>query len=813
MCKKFLSIMLTLMMILSAVSVNVSADTAASQTKVIVSGSTLSALSNNNDYSSMASDVTFISDSSLKLTGTKDNSHESKRYKFAAAQDWTDYTYINVMAKNALSDGTSTASIYLCVQGVEASTAYGFWSKMMYSTSNDWTVVSVPLSAFAQGYNGDITEGDKYSEMNTITGMFFDYINGEFYVDSIWLSTELPAAATCTETSVADGSEDVLADTKEYSFTYSASLAPSSKQNPTVTITEDGEEFTGEYAVSTDEDQLKVTFAEMLKPGTEYSIDVSGVYDSFGIVAEAAHLGFTTSTNIVFPDEVVIADFTKLADIEKGELDVDTTNKLFGEKSGTFGEEKISAGPNIAPITVDGVTAPTDWSKYTHFNFWMYSEEVNSDIKFVMVLRTPGTSGNSAYKVLKQDFAGWKKFSIPLSDFGKGPNFDITNVQDAYVSYTFSSINGTWDASKYKKVSFAKMWLSTDAATVTDVTKEVYNSNSTSTTRAQLTDTATNKYAVLSSEDFDSNDQSLKLTGTGVVGCASRDWVLHSDQSSEDWSSYNYLNFRIKNASTNDDGSAKNGGFGFRMFSKAGGYWWKSNLHSITDTEWHTFTVKIPDDLVHSKASAESMNDIYALKLVYISGTMYLEKIWLSTEDPNAVVEAPNFESSSVSNGDVVSAYTHNIDFTYSKALDSDIAPTVTVAPEADYVVACENDTVQVIFPEALAAGTEYTVTVGGVSEAGESVTFSTENYSTGRSESAVYARYASSDYTSGKMFVATYNADDTLANVSVVNGTVTDGVLTISNDYVALDSTMSARIFVWEGATLRPLTIPVNFN
>jgi len=523
----------------------------------------------------------------------------------------------------------------------------------------------------------------------------------------------------------------------------------------------------------------------------------------------------TSASTQAFGDEVVIADFTKIDDINNAEMDVDSEDKLFGDKSGKISQKKLDA-KNVATgyFEIDSTKAPTNWSDYTYLNLWVHSEAV-TEFKFAVMVRSSATvSQSSAWKHFNQDFAGWKKLSIPLSEISKGANFDLTNVVDTYVSFTYYTGNDI-DAlvQNFKKFSIARIWLSKEAEeeVVTDVTKEVYNSHSTSTTKAQLLDTKDYKYAVLSTEAVESNDKSLKLTGTGVVGCASRDWILHSDQSSEDWSSYNYLNFRIKNASTNDDGSAKNGGFGFRMFSKAGGYWWKSNLHSITNTEWHTFTVKIPDDLVHSKNSATSMNDICALKLLYISGTMYLEKIWLSTEDPNAPVVAPALESTSISADDVVSAYTRKIDFTYSKALDSDVAPTVTVAPKADYVVACENDTVQVIFPEALAAGTEYTVTISGVSDDDNSVSFSTEKYSAERSDTAVYARYAPSEDVTAKMFIAVYSPDDSLVKVEVIEDTDSNGVL--AKDYVSLNSDESAKVFVWaDDDTIKPLESPKEF-
>lgn len=515
----------------------------------------------------------------------------------------------------------------------------------------------------------------------------------------------------------------------------------------------------------------------------------------------------TSASTQAFGDEVVIADFTKMEDINNAGMKVDSQNKLFGDKSGTISDSKIEADNiRMDGIPVDGETIPNDWSEYTHLNLWVYSKAAVSDRKIVVAMSSNTSNeivDDCGYSLFNQNFDGWKKISIDLSEITPGKNFDIKNVKYTWVSLEFGL---SMDGAKYEgeELSFAKMWLSKEAETVTDVTKEVYSTNyPDSTTYSKLV----SNNAKLKNEVTENHSYALKLTGTkSLLSNATAKWVFNA---AEDWSSYNYINMRIKNASTNTDGSVKKGLFRLDVYSESGGYWNRAAGHGVEGSEWQTLSIKIPTDLKLTDGTATSMNDINGIQIVYITGTMYLEKIWLSTEDPNVPVEKPELETISIDDNETVSAYTRSIDFSYSNALDSDVAPTVTVAPEADYVVSCENDTVQVIFPEALAAGTEYTVTVSGVSDDNDSISFSTEKYSAERSDTAVYARYAPSE--PAKMFIAVYSADNTLIKVEVIEDTDSNGVL--AKDYVSLNSDESAKVFVWaDDDTIKPLESPKEF-
>lgn len=831
MCKKFLSIVLALMMVMSAVSVNVLAQETdeAPDTVMVADSSTLSNMSKNDTYSSMSSDVTLISEKSLKLTGdgttSGSASSESKRWAFGESYDWTTYTYINIMAKNT-TEADATFRLSLGIDGANASGAKGFWYKDKLTVApGEWSIVSAELSTFKQGYNaGDITEGSIYDVMSQIQGIFFDGINGELYVDSIWISKSVPAPATLIETSVPEGSSDILMNETSFTFTFSEALAPASKQNATVVITKNGEKAEATYQTEYSENAFTITFDNDLEPGCEYSIAVSGIVDRFGLTAENAVLNFATSVSVIFPDEIILADFTRMDDIEKAMLTADSENKIFGEKSGTLSAEKLAESPSMYPIVADNAAIPYDWSQYTHFNIWVYSKEATSDRQFALVMRSSNaTSTNTAAYYVDQDFAGWKKLCVPISAFSEGKLFDITQIKDCYVSFVYGNLKegsgkeAEWSIEKYKKVSFAKMWLSTEKS---EGYSELYNSDSSSSTKSIFNKTT---YAVLSTDATEGNNQSLKLYGIGDNASESKNPTFEA----QNWTDYSYLNFRIKNGNeAAEDGSIPDAQFNFyatvtgSTATAAAGYWSKKNI-KVTGSDWQTVSIAIPKGFSFTKNDSTpviytEMSHIEGLRFDYITGTLYVEKIWLSDRDSSA---APVLESISAENNSSLSAFTRKIDFTYSEALSSG-APTVTVSPEADFITDVSGNTVSVIFPDGLASDKAYTVTVGddvksvfGVkSGKSESVSFTTEKYSAERSDSAVFASFASDD-ASGKMFIAVYDSEGIMENIYVTNAIANNGVLSLKNDYAAIGEGKSAKIFVWEGTSLKPLTNPVLFN
>lgn len=169
--------------------------------------------------------------------------------------------------------------------------------------------------------------------------------------------------------------------------------------------------------------------------------------------------------------------------------------------------------------------------------------------------------------------------------------------------------------------------------------KEVYNSSLSSATCSQFANTDGKTNAKLRNDTLEgthvteSNNAVLKLTGNGTASDVSRTWVFSA---TEDWSSYNYLNFRIRNTSTDAGGDATDGTFIFKIFPTAGN-WTKTDGHTVAGNEWQTLSVEIPNGFTPSNGVVDktSMNNIAGLQFINIAGTMWLERIWLSIENPN----------------------------------------------------------------------------------------------------------------------------------------------------------------------------------
>jgi len=186
--------------------------------------------------------------------------------------------------------------------------------------------------------------------------------------------------------------------------------------------------------------------------------------------------------------------------------------------------------------------------------------------------------------------------------------------------------------------------------------KEVYNSSLSSGTKANFSQngaTLTND-EVQGTHVTDANDAVLKLTGDGSDAAASKSkqWIFGgtvTNMQPEDWSSYNYLNFRIRNTSTDAGGNPIDGSFIFKMFPSTGGNWTKTDGHTVTGNEWQTLSVEIPNGFTPSNGVVDktSMNNIAGLQFTNIAGTMWLERIWLSTEKPGSTKDI--FDSSSAS--------------------------------------------------------------------------------------------------------------------------------------------------------------------
>lgn len=75
-------------------------------------------------------------------------------------------------------------------------------------------------------------------------------------------------------------------------------------------------------------------------------------------------------------------------------------------------------------------SAAGDWSKYTTFETWIYSEKAYGNTFFIG-LQCPSVNGTASYfrKTVKVDWTGWKRLSFPVSNFDIYGYPSLENVQ------------------------------------------------------------------------------------------------------------------------------------------------------------------------------------------------------------------------------------------------------------------------------------------------------------------------------------------------------------------------------------------------
>lgn len=75
-------------------------------------------------------------------------------------------------------------------------------------------------------------------------------------------------------------------------------------------------------------------------------------------------------------------------------------------------------------------SAAGDWSKYTTFETWIYSEKAYGNTFFIG-LQCPAVNGTASYfrKTVKVDWTGWKRLSFPISNFDLYGYPSLENVQ------------------------------------------------------------------------------------------------------------------------------------------------------------------------------------------------------------------------------------------------------------------------------------------------------------------------------------------------------------------------------------------------
>lgn len=321
----------------------------------------------------------------------------------------------------------------------------------------------------------------------------------------------------------------------------------------------------------------------------------------------------------------VLADYTQQGWIDRAGLVADTENKLFGEKSATFGENGAAVATAMNAVGLATYSLPTDWSGYTHVNMWVYSDAA-SDREFRFAIRNATANGSTPSRtyLINQDFAGWKKISIPISDFSANANFDMTAVKDYYVSLTWGI---SYDEAKYVKLSFAKIWLSTETET-NDTYSVIDGSN--------YSNIVDNVDAVSDSSVKREYASSVKLAGTGQDSNETKRYAFSSAQ---DWTDYSYINFWVKN--TNSANSKAVIRLCIEKTEASGAYGqWYSNLN-VSDDDWAIVSIPLSSfsqgksgDYTDEKY--KTMCHITGFFLDAINGNMYLDKVWVSKELPAA---------------------------------------------------------------------------------------------------------------------------------------------------------------------------------
>ena len=189
--------------------------------------------------------------------------------------------------------------------------------------------------------------------------------------------------------------------------------------------------------------------------------------------------------------------------------------------------------------------------------------------------------------------------------------------------------------------------------------------------------------------------------------------------------------------------------------------------------------------------------------------------MWLSESSDNS---AFRLESSSVANDSAISSLTRKIDLTYTLPV-ADVK-SVNVYPQTDFITDVNDKTISIIFPDALKANTQYTISINGISDVylvedskSLELSFTTEACNIEKSDSGISARYTF-DTENAVLIVAVYNEDGTLKSCTASKANVADGVASADIDYAEISEGQSAKLLVWDSlANAKPSVSPVIFE
>ncbi|MBR2404194.1 MAG: Ig-like domain-containing protein [Clostridia bacterium] len=293
--KKIVSLMMSVLLVASSIAApSFAAD---GESARLIPGTSSIADHENGEYAYMEAADT-LSGSALRIAGSpsSDFAFATKYIKYPTPQDWSHYNYLNLVIKNA---GTTAAKVFAFLDLSDRSAITGADGTMYYKsftpTGSDWNLISFPLDDFSKvgGPTG----------RSEITGFCFaQNLNGDAYLDAVWLSEEQVTPTVLESTSEPDVSDGVIADSPAFTFTYSNDLAPQDKQNAEISFT-DGSGAPVEYDVTYSGNTLTVEPKGDLELGESYSLSISGVRDCFGIKLANITNKFNPGTDEVVPSD------------------------------------------------------------------------------------------------------------------------------------------------------------------------------------------------------------------------------------------------------------------------------------------------------------------------------------------------------------------------------------------------------------------------------------------------------------------------------------------------------------------------------
>lgn len=304
-------------------------------------------------------------------------------------------------------------------------------------------------------------------------------------------------------------------------------------------------------------------------------------------------------------EDLMLADFTQDSTYEN----VQNTARARLAHSGMAGLSGKTSGRYILNGGGTGVSynlSGVDFTKYNVLNFWAYNDgygEVETDPskQFVMVFRSNGSnawSNNLAYKEIKIDWKGWKKFSISLDSLttlGTVKWANVTDIQLRPEKLNAAAVTDYWD-----DIFFDRIWLSNSnpGYLIGDIKDKAamnkYVINGTSTSGFAADESLPHYYSFSGNMTVD--------TGKVIVFYNDADNVI-------DMTKYTHLNFAMY---SDKDTTGYPTRVRIYMYSTNGG-WYQTSVDA-TWTGWRLISVPISSFTIGKTSTTVELKDCATVK-------------------------------------------------------------------------------------------------------------------------------------------------------------------------------------------------------